>query len=677
MLIQTTRTLVSLGTERMLVEFGKSGWIDKAKSQPDRVRQVLDKIKTDGLLPTIETVMNKLDQPIPLGYCNVGVVIEVGEEVCDLKVGDRVASNGPHAEQVCIPRNLAVPIPDAVSDEEAVFTVIGSIALQGIRLLAPTFGETVVVFGLGLIGLLAVQLLRAQGIRVIGIDLDQDKLNRAKSYGADVVAGGEDAVAAVMELTDQVGADGVLITASSSSQDIISQSARMSRQRGKIVLIGVIGLNINRDDFYKKELSFQVSCSYGPGRYDADYEEKGNDYPLPYVRWTERRNFEAVLQTIASGQLKVRDLISKQVQFEKYEEVYSDLKNPDIIAALLKYLPSASKIDRTILSTKPNLPQLKATVGCIGSGSFTSAIILPNLKRAGAFVKVLCSAKGLSSAIQARRFSIPVITTDSDVVLNDADVTMVVISTPHNSHAGLVVDALKAGKHVFVEKPLAIDREQLVSIVNAFKVSKGSVMVGYNRRFSSFTKLIKSKLVDAGMPINLVMTINAGAIPKTHWTQDMNVGGGRILGEGCHFIDLAIHLTGSFVKSVSASHLGNDTDVANDNVMITLKHRNGSQTSINYLANGSKIYSKERIEIYQNGRTLVLDNWRLLSGFGYKRFSKLKGRQDKGHAEQFKEWTVRVQKGGQPLISFEELVNGTTATLATIESIQKKNWIEF
>ena len=425
-LIQTTMSLVSLGTERMLVEFGKSGWIEKAKSQPDRVKQVLDKIKTDGLLPTIETVMNKLDQPIPLGYCNVGSVLEVGQDILDLKPGDKVASNGAHAEVVCVPRNLVVPIPKKVSDEEAVFTVIGSISLQGIRLLAPTSNETIVVFGLGLIGLLAIQLLKAQGCRVIGIDIAPDKLELAKSFGAEVLAGGEDAVEAVMELTGQLGADGVLITASSSSQKIISQSAKMSRQRGKIVLIGVVGLNLNRDDFYKKELTFQVSCSYGPGRYDSAYEASNHDYALPHVGWTMQNNFKTVLETIVSGKLKVVPLISKQVAFEKYEEIYSDLKNPNIIAALMKYSESKPDIQRTISSESPHpSPISNPTVGCIGSGNFTSAIILPSLKKAGARVKVLCSAKGLSSAIQARRFSIPVVTTDSDVVLNDADVTMV------------------------------------------------------------------------------------------------------------------------------------------------------------------------------------------------------------------------------------------------------------
>ena len=383
-LIKTTRSLVSLGTERMLVEFGKSNLISKARQQPDKVKQVLDKIKTDGLVPTLEAVFNKLGEPLPLGYCNVGKVIAVGEGVSEIKVGDRVASNGPHAEFVCVPKNLVAQIPDQVTDEEGAFTVIGSIGLQGIRLLAPTLGETVVVIGLGLIGLITAQLLIANGCKVIGVDIDDSKLKLASNWGVvPFNPKNGDVVKFVEEKTNNVGADGVLITASTKTNDIISQAARMSRKRGRIILVGVVGLNLSRAEFYEKELSFQVSCSYGPGRYDEDYEHKGIDYPLPYVRWTEKRNFEAVLEAIRSGKLNVKELISEIIPLENYMNVYGEIGSSKSIASILKYSERNTNPTHTVRLSDVAIPPSKGVVGIVGAGNFTKMTLLPAIKEIG------------------------------------------------------------------------------------------------------------------------------------------------------------------------------------------------------------------------------------------------------------------------------------------------------
>lgn len=390
-LIKTTRSLVSLGTERMLVEFGKANLIDKARQQPDKVKQVLDKIKTDGLQPTLEAVFNKLGQPLPLGYCNVGTVVAVGRGVTEFSVGDRVASNGNHAEYVCVPKNLVTLVPDTVSDEEAAFTVIGSIGLQGIRLVNPQLGETVVVIGLGLIGLVSAQLLKANGCHVIGVEFDEQKNQLAKSFGVDAInpTRGIDPIKYVEEVTSGIGADAVLITASSKSNDIIHEACVMSRKRGRIVLVGLIGLDMRRDDFYKKELSFQVSCSYGAGRYDEEYENKGHDYPLAYVRWTEKRNFETILNCIATGRLNVKELITEQVPLERYNDIYGDMRKRGSIASILEY-PAKTKIERVIKieSARFDNNQPNRKFGIIGAGNYASSMIVPCLMKAKAPHKI-------------------------------------------------------------------------------------------------------------------------------------------------------------------------------------------------------------------------------------------------------------------------------------------------
>lgn len=674
-LIQTSRSLVSLGTERMLVEFGKASLIQKARQQPDKVKMVLDKIKTEGLMPTIETVFNKLEQPLPLGYCNVGRVIAVGNGVTDFKVGDRVASNGQHAEFVSIPQNLAAHIPDTISDEEAAFTVIGAIGLQGIRLTNPTMGETIVVIGLGLIGLLSAEMLIANGCKVIGYDLDDNKVAIAKEKG--IIAfnplKGNDPVKFVLDKTNNVGADAVLITASAKTDAIISQAAQMSRKRGRITLVGVIGLGISRAEFYEKELSFQVSCSYGPGRYDDNYEMKGIDYPLPFVRWTEKRNFETVLQLISSGKLKVENLISEVVPLEEFDKIYGEIGTSKSIASIIKY-NEESKVENTIIVNKKELKSTKGVIGIIGAGNFAKMTLLPALKGTDAQIKHIVSSGGVNGTALARKHNIAQSTTDYDVVLADKDVDLVMITTRHNLHASMVVRALEEGKHVFVEKPLALNHEELITIEESYRKNSGTLMIGFNRRFSPHTQKIKSLVGNA--PMNIIATMNAGAIPPEIWVHDMEVGGGRIIGEACHYLDLMVYLTGSKIKAVCMNALGENPAENSDNASILVKMENGSTGVVNYFSNGSKSYAKERLEVFSQEKTLIMDNFIKTSGFGTKGFSKLKTKLDKGHKKQFGAIVSKIKEGDIALIPYEELINVTKASFASIQSLKEGKWIE-
>lgn len=676
-LIRTHKSLVSLGTERMLVEFGKASYLEKARQQPEKVKQVLDKIKSDGLIPTIEAVFRKLNEPLPLGYCNVGEVIDIGVGVTDFKIGDRVVSNGHHAEVVCIGQNLVAKIPEEVSFEAASFTVIGAIGLQGIRLINPTFGETIVVTGLGLIGLISAQILLANGCRVIGLDFDQSKVELAKTFGVEAycVRDATNPVTLVESITNGIGADGVLITASTKSNDVIAQAAGMSRKKGRIVLVGVVGLDINRSDFFKKELSFQVSCSYGPGRYDENYEEKGHDYPIGYVRWTEKRNFEAILSALAKGQLKVDSLITESIKLEDYLSIYGNMSNSKSIASILNYNVSNDLVNKNeIKYSTANFDNQKGILGIIGAGNFTGSTILPMLKRVNAQIKTIASSKGLSSTILAKKYGIPHSTTDYKTILNDKDINVVFITTRHNAHAKQVIESLNAGKHVFVEKPLALTLEDLNIIDSAIKSSNKTVTVGFNRRFSPFIIDAKKQLGHTGVPIQVIATMNAGFIPQESWVHDMYVGGGRIIGEACHLIDLITSLTGSLVEGVVMNAMGTNPSENSDNASILLKYKNGSTGVVNYFANGSKAYSKERIEIYSQNRTIVIDNFRKSKYFGFKS-SGLSKSQDKGHYEQFRLFVDRLKNGGEPIIPYDEVMNTSWAAIAALESLKSNKWI--
>ena len=673
LLIKTTRSLVSVGTERMLVEFGRANMFQKARQQPDRVKQVLNKIKTDGLKPTLTAVFNKLGQPLPLGYCNVGNVIAVGEGVSDFSVGDRVASNGHHAEFVCVPKNLCAHIPDNVSDEEAAFTVIGSIGLQGIRLCNPQLGEIMVVVGLGLIGLITAELIIANGCRVIGIDLDANKIAIAKKKGIITInpKEGVDVVRSITALTDGIGADGVIITASAKTDDIIADAAKMSRKRGRIILVGVVGLNISRADFYEKELTFQVSCSYGPGRYDDMYEKAGTDYPLPYVRWTEQRNFSAILQTISNGKLDVRSLITERIPLNEYNKIYANISDGQSIASILEYAADSNASDTITISNGAFAPG-KGGIGIIGAGNFTAMTMLPALQSANGPLYAIASASGLTGTSLAKKYKIGKSTTDYKSILSDPAIDLVMITTRHNEHAHMVVESLQAGKHVFVEKPLALNKQEMNAILKVYDGSK-TLTVGFNRRFSPHMQKVKQIVGDAQM--NVIATMNAGSIPPNVWVHDLKTGGGRIIGEACHYMDLITFLTGSKIKAVCMNAMGVNPQANTDNASILLQYENGSTGVINYFANGSKAYSKERVEVYVQEKTVITDNFQVTEGYGTRGFSKLKTNVDKGHNAQFKLLVERVKSGGQPLIPMEDIVNTTLASFAAIESLMKREWV--
>ena len=672
LLIQTCHSLVSAGTERMLLEFGKAGWFEKARQQPDKVRTVLEKIKTDGLQPTIEAVFEKLDQPLPMGYCNVGKVLDKGRDTSGFQVGDRVVSNGKHAEAVSVPVNLCAKVPDAVADDEAAFTVLGAIALQGIRLAQPTLGETVVVTGLGLVGLMTVQLLRAQGCRVLGMDLDKDRLELAAQFGAEVVdlSDGQDPVAAAQAYSRGRGVDAVILTVSSKSNEPVSQAAKMCRKRGRIVLVGVTGLELSRADFFEKELTFQVSCSYGPGRYDPNYEEKGNDYPIGFVRWTEQRNFEAVLDMMADGKLDVKPLISHQFEIEEAEKAYELVGGTEkSLGILLKY-PGIEITEeaRTVnLSSAGSNEQPASSAGkdsgvslsFIGSGNYATKILIPAFKEAGAGLRSVASNTGVGGVHAGRKHGFIESTTDTERLFADAENDAIVIATRHDSHAGFVLDALRSGKHVFVEKPLCLTIEELEEIAKSCSETQTGesdtvLMVGFNRRFSPHVRRIKQLLKATSGPKAFVMTVNAGKIPADHWTQDPKTGGGRIVGEACHFIDLLRFLSGNSIKTWQRMEMESSTG---DTVTLQIGFADGSVGTIHYFANGSKAFPKERLEVFASGGILQLDNFRKLRGFGWSGFQKMNlWRQDKGQKACVRAFVDAIKAGDPSPVTLDEIL---------------------
>ncbi len=686
-LIETRASLISPGTERMLLDFGRAGYLAKARQQPDKVKQVLEKIRTDGFLPTLQTVRAKLDQPIPLGYCNVGHVLAVAQDVSGLAVGDRVVSNGPHAEVVLVPKNLVARIPDGVGDDEAAFTVLGAIALQGIRLVSPTLGETIAVFGLGLIGLLAVQILHAHGARVIGFDFDAARVELARTFGATAenLALGTNPVTAAQSLTDGLGVDGVLVTAATTSDELMHQAAQMCRRRGRIVLTGVTGLHLQRSDFYEKELSFQVSCSYGPGRYDPTYEEQGHDYPLAFVRWTEQRNFQAILQLLHDRRLSVDPLISQRIAFTDAQQAYEAVLAKSVLGALLTYPSPTDEPARQALTTRvvnhlpARDPKTGATLAVIGAGGFACQKILPALAKTDARLKWLATSTGQGIAHVARKFNFQQSTTETRRVFEDPQVDAVVIATRHNSHAALVTKAISAGKSVFVEKPLCLNEAELESIEEAYREAchagrkRPILMVGFNRRFAPLIVHLKSHLSGRTQPLAMVFTCNAGAIPADHWTQNPTVGGGRILGEVCHFIDLLHFLTDESpicqIAGLRHGQLGpNNLD---DTISLSLRFEDGSLGQINYFANGARGYPKERLEVFSEGRVLRLDNFRRLETYGMRSGNKRAWLQDKGHNAELRAFVDAVHRGADSPISFDSLKHTARATLAAQEAVAR------
>lgn len=690
-LIANAFSVISAGTEKAAIELARKSLLGKAKERPDQVRRVLEKLKNEGILNTFSQVREKLDEPMTMGYSSAGVVLACGGGVQEFKPGDRVASNGPHAGVVCVPKHLCVKVPEGVELDSAAFTVLGAIALQGVRLANLGLGETVFVIGLGLIGQLTVALLKAQGCRVFATDLDADKCRIAVKMGAEK-AKSDFGIKELRDLTRGLGVDAVVITASTKSNEPIELAAESVRKRGRVVAVGDVSLNLPRRPFYFKEAEFVVSCSYGPGRYDAEYEERGHDYPFAYVRWTEQRNMQAVLDLMAEGKLDVSPLISHRFKIENAEAAYDLIekgKEP-YLGILLEY-PEVSSLRRRV-ELKPQVsgkafekevsalrtPHSELAVGVLGAGNFARLVLLPALRKMGTLrLRALCSAGGLSAVQSGEKLSFEIATSDEDEVFRDPAVGAVFILTRHDQHARQVIKALQAGKHVFVEKPLCLNLEELKEIVSVYSslITQNSsliLMVGYNRRFAPMAFQLKTFLANVHEPLVMHYRVNAGYIPSDHWVQDPEQGGGRIIGEVCHFVDFLTFLTGTLPKRVDARALPGDGRYHDDNVVITLEFADGSLGTITYVANGDVAFPKERVEIFGGGITAVLDDFRrleLVRG-GRKKVHKSRLRQDKGHQEECKAFIAAVRKGSPLPIPFEELVVTTVTTFAIERSLR-------
>lgn len=652
-LVETLYSLVSAGTERMLMDFGKKGLIGKAKERPDQVKKVLDKMKTDGVLTTVKAAFGKLDEPLPLGYSMVGKVIEIGSNMSDIATGDMVACAGQtanHSEVCYVPKNLLVKVPKEFADvREAAFVTLGAIAMQGIRQAEVSFGDWVAVIGLGLLGQLAVRILKAAGCKVIGIDIDSSKANLAltekdRYIDAFVNSGSDNAIDEIMAVTGH-GADSVVITAAAISNQPVELAAEIARDRAIISMVGVTEMNIPRRPFYQKELSFRLSRSYGPGRYDPNYEEKGIDYPIGYVKWTEKRNMEEFIHMLSSRRITVNELITHEFEIanaEKAYELITDNHNSEkYVGVLIKYQDRGEKTNRTIVLSKSKTFK-KTTgrigVGLIGAGNFARAVIIPNMSKIPEYEFVgLATTSGTTAGQVIKNTKFKYSTTDYKKLLEDKDIDLIVVATPHNTHAKFTVEALDAGKHVYVEKPLAITMEQLDDIKAAYERNNQHVFVGFNRRHSPFAKFIKENMSTDKYPCIIQYTVNAGYIPKEHWTQDPEVGGGRIIGEACHFIDLAVFLTGSLPESVNTAAIVGSTDhySSSDNVSINLTFKNGSVANIIYTAMGSKSFPKERVTVFCNGNVGEINNFVSATVYGNKRKKLRKMEQDKGFVEEY------------------------------------------
>ena len=665
-LIKSSKTLLSSGTEKFLIDFGKSNLFQKAIKQPERVKDVLDKTKTDGIINTVKSVQSKLDEPIPLGYCNVGTILEVGEGIKNLKVGQRVVSNGYHAEYVVVPENLCVVIPSNIDDSTAVFTILASIGLQGIRLINPTLGETILVSGLGIIGLLSAQLLKFNGCKVLGVDPDKKKCALAEELGINTfhLNKGSDPLQWCLNNTNHLGVDGVLITASTKSSEPIDFAAKVSRIRGRIVLVGVTGIEIKRDLFYKKELTFQVSCSYGPGRYDKNYEQLGHDYPIGYVRWTEKRNFEAVLHAFASGYVKTEKLISKNFPIDFSNEAYELLMKEKSILGIVLDFPNKNinLVKTNNLKENNNLLNLnnqKPVLSFIGSGNYAKRILIPSFSKAGAELNIISSEQGLSSVFLGNKFGFNKVTTDQEEIFNDKDTNSIVIATRHDSHAKYILKALENGKNVFVEKPLCINLDEL-NAINSFFSNKNLrrkpiLMVGFNRRFSPLITYLKSYLDKTLSTKAYIYTCNAGFIDEAHWTQDPLVGGGRLLGEACHFIDLIMFLESSPIAEIRKTSIP-DSKVSPDTFSLQLRFESGSIATVHYFSNGHKSYQKEKLEVFSEQKIFQMNNFRVLKAWGVKGFkSKRSFSQNKGQLLCAKSFLNAIKNSSDPPIPYSHI----------------------
>jgi len=679
-LVETIYSLVSAGTERSLIDFGKKNLILKAKGRPDQVKKVIDKMKTDGVITAVKTAFNKLDEPLPLGYSGVGKVIEVGKGCIEFKVGDLVAIAGTlhanHAEINYVPKNLAIKLPsDFENIEEASFIALGAVAMQGIRQAEVELGEKVAVIGLGLLGQIACQILHAYGNEVIGIDINDEQYKIGKEYIDHFInSSEEDALSKGMNITNGYGVDKILITAATTSNQPIEFSAEIARDRAIISMVGVTGMEIPRRSFYEKELTFKLSRSYGPGRYDETYEEKSIDYPIGYVRWTEKRIMEEFIRLIYTKRINMKKLITHNFEIGKAPEAYKMItENPNkekYLGVIFSY-PNNEEKNKNIIVKSEVKAQDKIGIGLIGSGNFARNTILPNLTKIDDFELVGLSTSGSTSAGQTiKKYNFKYSTTEYKKLLEDKDIDLIIIATPHNTHAKFAIEALDAGKHVYVEKPLAINMEQLEQVKEAYERNSQHLIVGFNRRFSPFAKWIKEQLQTDKFTTLIQYTINAGEIPKDHWINDPTVGGGRIIGEVCHFVDFCQYLTGSKIKNVStlAINANSEKYINNDNISMNIEFANGSLANIIYTSMGPKSYPKENVRVFTNGNVAELKNFVKAEIYkGGRKIKKSKLQQDKGFMEEY-EYIRDIIKGKREndYLTFGEIYETTKSTIGVV-----------
>ena len=667
-LVRTSISLISSGTERMLTEFAKSNLFEKVKQQPEKVKEVLNKLNTDGIFATYEAVSSKMDIPLEMGYCNVGEVIEVGENCKDkFNIGDRVVSNGPHAEIISSSEKLCACIPDDVSDQEAVFTVLGSISLHGIRCIEPCIGETFLVSGLGIIGLLTCQILIANGCKVLGFDPDPMKCKLAEKFG--VITNhinDKNFQYWIKNNTNNIGIDGALITASTKSSSPIKQSANACRKRGRIVMIGATGMHLNRNDFYKKELSFRVSCSYGPGRYDNKYELQGIDYPIGYVRWTEKRNFQAILDLIAKKSINTEELISAKYDLLDAKKAYKLLNSAQSNLAILLNYPKRRNKKSTIklyeFTQKSELigskNKVRISISFIGSGNYASRILIPAFRNTNVELHTLSANRGVNTVHFGSKFGFKYSSTNIDRVIKNKNVNTIVIATRHDSHANLVIKSLEAGKNVFVEKPLCINFDELKKIQETYlqtlkRRKKQILMVGFNRRFSPLIVSLKKKLSNLNSKHAFIYTCNAGKLDNDNWQMNPNIGGGRLIGEACHFLDLLRFLASSKIKKINILRLNKEEDCFSLNIDFD----NGSIGTIHYFSNGSKRYPKERLEVFSNGEIYCINNFKSFEVWDNKLNFKKQAlfKQNKGQKECVEKFIDSINRGLTSPIPINEL----------------------
>ncbi len=689
-LVETRASIISAGTEKMIVELARKSLLGKARSRPDLVHKVVKSIQKEGIGQALQKVRSKIDTPIPLGYSCSGVVCETGSGVDALRPGDVVACGGAgyanHSEFNIVPQNLCVKIPNrldtagggALLFEEAAFATVGAIALQGVRQAALTLGERVGVIGLGLIGQLTVQICKASGCRVIGADIDPQKIEMAVKFGAELAVQSNDLERQIWQFTNGAGADAVIITAAAKDSRLIALAGEISRLKGRVVAVGLVGLDVPRDVYYSKELDLRLSMSYGPGRYDPEYEERGHDYPLPYVRWTEQRNMQAFLELVAAGSLDVRPLISHRYPFEQALEAYDLIttgREPSL-GVLLGYDNKRQEPKTPVAKNMVAFPSSCVALGVVGAGNFAKALLLPGFKahKLVAF-QGICTAKGISAKTAHDRFGFQYCAEGADDLIGDRAVNSLLIATRHNLHGPLVDKALAAGKHIFVEKPLCLNADELNLIIRRYAESvKGGkapvLMVGFNRRFSPLVQRIRKELAGRSTPIMASYRVNAGFIPRDSWVQDPVEGGGRIIGEVCHFVDALRFLIGSPVRSVQAASIQTDNSkiTSRDSISITLSYQDGSVAAIIYHALGNPGFPKEKVEIAAEGKVIDLDDFCKLEIFGPKR-ERIKAKQDKGFAAEIDAFVNAVVNGGPAPIPFAEIVETTQVTFAVHKAL--------